>query len=499
MPKVSSESIVSVLHLDASNSSEYKELLNSINEEREQNKTERKAIPVPKISTCTTPTFDHGRSTFKLPDHYIKFAGCTGAKLIHSKRDLYNLRQCDMEWLEKHRNPPPGYRPVTLTELKMSQVILHFEQQAFRKGGTKTEVLTHYNAKQAAAEAQLMFDLEAYSSTLLYHYWRQMRNKLKKPLMRKFQPTPEIGNEDPNIPFRSRDIGNKKMTTRRTSRSARKQADENLSRIVEFQTQLRDAMKVLDIVEKRELIKTEAYQTNSTLIKKYLMDTRWGKTIRKSANQSAPNTKALSSRELVQILQRQHKVRSLKGYGERFLKRRQTRHSKFNPSELWSIPWHNLPIEDVSDDEDAPCPEFYEKLPADRKIEMQKYMTEHRTDKHIVANMRFKFDLSGVEVDSLVRWFENNYPAKEDFYNRLEAENRLTRKERIETILNPDLELPNRNLFAQRPSRLGRIAFDVVVVEETETSDEELENIEPLGTKLEDIEKQRNNVFFNLA
>jgi len=479
---------------------EFQEVYDIFNEDQKEFvKKDIKAIPVPKIAICETPAQRHGRARFNLPEHYIKYSGCTGAKLITSKHDLYDLRQEDVEWLNHHLNPPPGYRPVTYSELKMAQVILHYEQQAFKRGGSIVDVLCHYSPKQACNEVQMMFDTENYSANLLYHYWRQKRVRLQKPLMRKFQPPPEIGNEDPNIPFRSRDMGNKKMTTRRNSRSVRKQQDENLSRIQDFQIQMREALSLLHEVQNRMLVKSEKHRKQSDLIKTYLLSQPWGKALAKTAtNPKGSGPKFETAKNMYRLLKTPHQLRSRAPMRTKNYENLHRDHMRFNPSELWQISWHDLEIEMLSEDEETPCPDFYEKLDVFEKMEIRKFMYENKQDGDIVKNIGFKFNIQEDQAKELYEWYKNSDQDEKEFFERLEKENRLTRKERINEILNvnPD-SYATRSVYSQRPSRLGRVAFDVIVVDDSMQVDEELENIQPLGTKLEILDKKRNNIFRN--
>jgi len=502
--RVSPDSQLNVIHLPNDPKKigeEYQPVYETFNEEREAVKKDHKAIPVPKISVCETPAQKHGRTKFKLPEHYIKYSGCTGAKLINSKHDLYDLRQDDIDWLQHHLNPPPGYRPVTFSELKMAQVILHFEQQAFRRGGSKTDVLCHFPPTQACNEAQMFFDVDPYSSNLLYHYWRLKRIRLKKPLIRKFQPSPEIGNEDPNIPFRSRDMGNKKMTTRRNSRSVRKQQDENIAKIQDFQLQLREALTPLHEVQTRMLTKSERSRKTSELIKRYLLSLPWGKGIKKAAtNPKGSGPKFETAQNVYRLLQRLHQAEPRQPIRTKNFEELMKHRSQFNPSELWQVSWHDLEYEPVSEDEEVPCPEFYERMDVFQKIAIRQFICENIEDKEVVKKVGFKFDLTQAQAEELFNWHTNTDPAEKEFLLKLEQENRQTRKDRINKILNanPD-SYATRSVFSQRPSRLGRVAFDCVIVDDSMQTDEELENIEPLGTKLDDIEKRRNSIFRNCS
>eukprot|EP00493_Phyllostaurus_siculus_P003903 UN03919 len=84
------------------------------------------------------------------------------------------------------------------------------------------------------------------------------------------------------------------MTTRRNSRSVRKQQDENMAKIQDFQLQLREALTPLHEVQTRMLTKSERSRKTSELIKRYLLSLPWGKGIKKprpTPKDRVPNSK----------------------------------------------------------------------------------------------------------------------------------------------------------------------------------------------------------------
>ena len=84
--------------------------------------------------------------------------------------------------------------------------------------------------------------------------------------------------------------------------------------------------------------------------------------------------------------------------------------SQFNPSELWQVSWHDLEYEPVSEDEEVPCPEFYERMDVFQKIAIRQFICENIEDKEVVKKVGFKFDLTQAQAEELFNWHTNTDP-----------------------------------------------------------------------------------------
>ncbi|KAA0147246.1 hypothetical protein FNF29_07507 [Cafeteria roenbergensis] len=203
-------------------------------------------LPVPEVSAVDTYE-EETKGGFKPPRPYIRHKPGTQ---IRSLTCEYEADHDDEAWLKTHAKFGTGNDSATRLSLDLFERVMDaLEQEAGRTDSMPT--LTE--ASRVVAERTGLKRTGA-NSTLddVYTYWRRKRERLKKPLLRRFWPPTSENNADPHATFRQRT--KERYRLRRTRRS-----DDMASyrKLADVRQTLARAMALLDMVHTREQAKLE--------------------------------------------------------------------------------------------------------------------------------------------------------------------------------------------------------------------------------------------------
>ncbi len=228
---------------------------------------------VPPPSHIHTPTLTHNvppkvKADFVQPNCYIRYrepkensGAITGFKDLHTADPVeYDLSLEDMNWLRAHHkygeNGDPRFRiSETLFERMLYLLELHC--------GKEDRIITVKEAENifverlklyrpSAAERKHISPHNMHTSnavSIVYKYWMDRRNKLQKPLLRRFWAPTSIENQNPHMVFRPRE-----KERYRLRKNRRNDADA-LIKSQHMLDNLEKAKRILTYVRKRELVK----------------------------------------------------------------------------------------------------------------------------------------------------------------------------------------------------------------------------------------------------
>lgn len=164
-------------------------------------KKARIELPVPEIHDV--PGYEERLgATFKPPSNYIRRRNLSVQE--EEERVEYDLRYEDMEWLRTH--PRFGERAdprERLDEDSLEKMIDLMEKDA----GSLGRMITQKQAEQTLSVRmpQLRKDILFKVLPDVYTYWVQARQRLKKPLLRRFWPVTSVQDTNPHNVFRPRE------------------------------------------------------------------------------------------------------------------------------------------------------------------------------------------------------------------------------------------------------------------------------------------------------
>ena len=182
----------------------------------------------------------------------------------------YDLDDEDEQWLEDFNG---GFS--LLTEEKFEAMLNALElaagraQEASLTGLPSSAVLDHskvYVSKEAAFESMRRLQARHASCTAVYEYWLSKRRKLGMPLLRQFQPSVPLTDNDPYKVFRPRD-----KPTRPHTRRKRENDLPSYQRLYTVRQNLEAAARLFAMVHRRERCKREALDVAVELANARLM------------------------------------------------------------------------------------------------------------------------------------------------------------------------------------------------------------------------------------
>ena len=142
-------------------------------------------------------------------------------------------------------------------------------QEASLTGLPSSAVLDHskvYVSKEAAFESMRRLQARHASCTAVYEYWLSKRRKLGMPLLRQFQPSVPLTDNDPYKVFRPRD-----KPTRPHTRRKRENDLPSYQRLYTVRQNLEAAARLFAMVHRRERCKREALDVAVELANARLM------------------------------------------------------------------------------------------------------------------------------------------------------------------------------------------------------------------------------------
>ena len=172
----------------------------------------------------------------------------------------YNLSLEDMKWLRSHHkygeNGDPRFRiSETLLERMLYLLELHCgkEDRIITVKEAEDLFVEHLKLyRPSAAERKHIAPHNMHTAnavSIVYKYWMDQRNKLQKPLLRRFWTPTSIENQNPHMVFRPRE-----KERYRLRKNRRNDADA-LIKSEHMLDNLEKAERVLTYVRKRELVK----------------------------------------------------------------------------------------------------------------------------------------------------------------------------------------------------------------------------------------------------
>uniref|UniRef100_A0A7S2TJD0 Enhancer of polycomb-like protein n=1 Tax=Lotharella oceanica TaxID=641309 RepID=A0A7S2TJD0_9EUKA len=227
-------------------------------------------IPTPKVQIVSETT--GVKKEFKQPVNYIKFANCTGAKVI-TEHDQYDLLQDDIEWMHKYNAENVKDR-YPLNEDLLEALIDMYEKQAWLNSkhnsgqdqGNKADPRKDYPAERAVQDAEAL-GVRAKAAEKVYEHWVEKRLRLDKALMRKFQQPPPHDDTNPHVAFRLRQPEGR----RASARFSRRQNDsQGLDKMKCLRRDFERLLEILDNVKEREIMKRDMHLLDTEIADKKL-------------------------------------------------------------------------------------------------------------------------------------------------------------------------------------------------------------------------------------
>ncbi|KAG7385899.1 Enhancer of polycomb 2 [Phytophthora pseudosyringae] len=220
-----------------------------------QSKRKKKDIPIPVI--LAVPTYDISvPADFDVPTSYVRFqalprdedaAGSEG--LGPEPQDVeVDLDLDDMRWLRRH----PKYGVDGDPRYQLSQERFGQMLDALEKASAllNPNVMTLAEAEDVFAKRLGMHKTPLNRVTCdVYAYWAAKRQKLRRPLLRRFWPQTPLNDTNPHAVFRPREKERYKL------RKHRKNDLEGFRKLQQLRVDFERVRRLMDLVRRRERAK----------------------------------------------------------------------------------------------------------------------------------------------------------------------------------------------------------------------------------------------------
>eukprot|EP00005_Dracoamoeba_jomungandri_P001596 CAMPEP_0174250742 /NCGR_PEP_ID=MMETSP0439-20130205/818_1 /TAXON_ID=0 /ORGANISM="Stereomyxa ramosa, Strain Chinc5" /LENGTH=566 /DNA_ID=CAMNT_0015330889 /DNA_START=172 /DNA_END=1873 /DNA_ORIENTATION=- len=121
----------------------------------------------------------------------------------------------------------------------------------FEKGKQKISNFTLAKAEKSVSELKTEYGIDSKTTAAIFKYWSTKRAKLKRPLLDRFVPPPDIHDPSPFVAFRPREISSKhKKNNRKNDRAA-------FAQLTQLRREFERARMLLEMIKKREKQKRE--------------------------------------------------------------------------------------------------------------------------------------------------------------------------------------------------------------------------------------------------
>ncbi len=221
-------------------------------------KTNKIHIPAP--SSDVVETYDDGllHKEFNLPVSYIRFP----RKLVPEKYSAieYTLDKEDMDWYASHLKFGKHHSPSA--ELDDFEIMINVLEKASGTGDPiileQAEVLFMTHLKKVKPNKGEWSDI--------FLYWLEKRNRLGKPLLRRFWPVTSLQDTDPHKVFRPREKERYKL------RRSRKNDRDSFRKMKLLQKDFDKLESILDLINIRERMKKHALELQEEIFNQTLYD-----------------------------------------------------------------------------------------------------------------------------------------------------------------------------------------------------------------------------------
>ncbi|OWZ23855.1 hypothetical protein PHMEG_0001218 [Phytophthora megakarya] len=220
-----------------------------------QSKRRKKDIPIPVI--LPVPTYDTSvPPDFEVPTSYVRFQTLprdeesTGLESLgpESQDVEVDLDLEDMRWLRRH----PKYGVDGDPRYQLSQERFGQMLDALEKASAllNPNVMTLAEAEDVFAKRLAMHKTPLNRVTCdVYAYWAAKRQKLRRPLLRRFWPQTPLNDTNPHSVFRPREKERYKL------RKHRKNDLEGFRKLQQLRVDFERVKRLLDLVRRRERTK----------------------------------------------------------------------------------------------------------------------------------------------------------------------------------------------------------------------------------------------------
>ncbi len=221
--------------------------------------TDKNKFEIPAPSTDVVDEEDYGsHKEFSLPDSYIRFP----RKLVPDKYCAveYTLDKEDMDWYANHPKFVKHHSSAVL--LDDFEIMLNVLEKATGTGQSiileQAEVLFMTHLKKVKPNKGEWSDILS--------YWIAKRNRLGKPLLRRFWPVTSLQDTDPHKVFRPREKERYKL------RRSRKNDRESFRKMKLLQKDFDKLENILRLINIRERMKKHALELQEEIFNQSLYD-----------------------------------------------------------------------------------------------------------------------------------------------------------------------------------------------------------------------------------
>ncbi|KAE9004287.1 hypothetical protein PR003_g17567 [Phytophthora rubi] len=221
-----------------------------------QSKRKKKDIPIPVI--LSVPAYDTSvPADFEVPTSYVRFQALprsdedpAGSEALgpESQDVEVDLDLEDMRWLRRH----PKYGVDGDPRYQLSQGRFAQMLDALEKASAllNPNVMTQAEAEDVFAKRLAMHKTPLNRVTCdVYAYWAAKRQKLRRPLLRRFWPQTPLNDTNPHAVFRPREKERYKL------RKHRKNDLEGFRKLQQLRVDFERVRRLMDLVRRRERAK----------------------------------------------------------------------------------------------------------------------------------------------------------------------------------------------------------------------------------------------------
>jgi enhancer of polycomb-like protein len=195
-------------------------------------------IPMPAVKSAD----ETGASNYKITHSYIRYQPPSVEDMDSSIE--YNLEKADDEWLKTH--PKYGEKGDPRHQLALSTFINMMDMLEKASGRIAPNPVTLQEAEILFVEKIDLYQSTSKQGTDVYNYWLAKRQKLKKPLCRRFWPPTAINDTNPHAVFRPREKERYKL------RKHRKNDMEAFKKMEMMRIDFERARNLLEMCKRRE-------------------------------------------------------------------------------------------------------------------------------------------------------------------------------------------------------------------------------------------------------
>ena len=225
----------------------------------------KKKINIPICDVKIDEDYDKNvKPSFKLPSSYIRYV-----KKLGDEPDIttdYFMDKEDMNWIannESLRYDKEVQRLLTYDTFEC--IVDHLE----RCTGMSKDPISLANAEKSLASVLSNWPSQVRNLILseIYKYWLSKREKLHKPLVRKYWPLTPYSDTNPYNVFRPRD-----KEKYRLRRQQKKNDIESFRRFQQLRIEFNSIKSILQLVIEREKLKQAALDTQKAIFEQSLIE-----------------------------------------------------------------------------------------------------------------------------------------------------------------------------------------------------------------------------------